>query len=88
MGWLKDNVATMLAVLGLLVTVGVYKAKVDDLAARVAKLEAQPRVLTPPADPRLAECTRLAKEAYGDGTRSDMDDRTNLLMTRLGCDRE
>jgi hypothetical protein len=88
MAWFKEYGAIVLAVLAVVVTVGVYKNTVDDLKARVAKLEAQPRVLNAPTDPRLAECTRLAREAYGDGTRSDMDSRTDILMLRLGCDRK
>jgi hypothetical protein len=85
MAWLKEYGAIVLAVLAVVITVGVYKNTVDDLKARVAKLEAQPRILNAPADPRLAECARLAKEAYGDGTRTEMDSRTDILMLRLGC---
>jgi hypothetical protein len=68
--------------------VGVYKNTVDDLKERVAKLEAQPRTIQKPVDPRWAECARLSKAAYGDGTRLEMNDLTNILMLRLGCDQK
>lgn len=85
MVWLKEYGAIILAVLTIMVTVGVYKNTVDDLKTRVAKLEAQPRILNAPADPRLAECARLAKAAFGDGTRTEIDSRTDIIMLRLGC---
>ncbi len=88
MAWLKDYWAIIVAVLGVVITVGVYKNTVDDLKARVAKLEAQPRIINAPADPRLAECARLAKEAYGDGSMTVMDERTDILMLRLGCNQK
>lgn len=72
----------------ILIAVGVYKGTVDDLENRVAALEAQPRAIQPAADPRLEECTRLARSAYGDGSRTEMDNRTDLLMLRLGCDQQ
>ena len=85
MSWLKDYGALAISVASILIVIGVYKNTVDDLEARVAKLEAQPRVIQAAVDPRLAECARLAKQAYGDGSSTLMDERTNLLMLRLGC---
>jgi hypothetical protein len=83
---LKNYGPLAISIMGILIVVGAYKNTVDDLKERVAKLEAQPRVVQTPVDPRLAECARLAKQAYGDGSVTVMDDRTNILMLRLGCD--
>lgn len=88
MRWLKEYGPLAISIAAIIITVGVYKNTVDNLQARVTKLEAQPRVIQTAVDPRLAECTRLAKEAYGDGTRTAMDERTDILMLRLGCNRE
>ena len=86
MRWLKDYGPITFSILGIAIMVGVYKNRVDDLTARVTKLEAEPRVIQQAVDPRLAECARLAKSAYGDGSRQEMDNRTDILMLRLGCD--
>ena len=83
--WLKSYGPITLSVLSIAVMVGVYKNTVDDLKERVAKLETELSVTQNTVDPRLAECARLAKVAYGDGTRTSMDNRTDLLMLRLGC---
>jgi hypothetical protein len=88
MRWLKEYGSLAISVAAIIVMVGVYKQTVDDLQARVSKLEAQPRVLQSPVDPRLAECARLAKAAYGDGTMTEMDSRTDILMLRLGCNQK
>lgn len=88
MRWLKEYGALAISVAAIIMTVGVYMNTVDNLKERVAKLEAQPRVLQAPIDPRLAECARLAKEAYGDGSHTELNDHTNILMLRLGCDKD
>lgn len=85
---LKDYGPIAISIATIFITVGVYKKTVDDLEDRVAQLEAQPRVMQAATDPRLEECTRLARDAYGDGSRAEMDDRTDLLMLRLGCDQQ
>jgi hypothetical protein len=86
LGWAKDYGALLLTIGSFIVMVGVYKNTVDDLKDRVAKLEAAPRQILNSVDPRAVECARLARAAYGDGTRLSLDDNTNILMLRLGCD--
>ena len=85
---IKEYGPIVISIAAILITVGVYMKTVDGLEERVAKLEVQPRVIQTAPDPRLQECARLARSAYGDGSRSEMDERTDILMLRLGCNQK
>jgi hypothetical protein len=85
--WLNANakaVTALIAAAGVLIVVGAYKATVDDLKDRVTRLERQSRAVAP--DPRAAECARIARETYGDGTVRSVNENANALLARLGCD--
>lgn len=87
--WLKtygSAIAAAMSVLAVALVFGVYKATVDDLVNRVEAIEKQPRILQQAADSRLVECARIARAAYGDGSRSGVDSNAETMLLRLGCD--